>query len=1423
MKSTTFSGYHGEQTFPQYPSSPHFKIVKYPLKTTLLPFGISDHWLTSLAVGLLVGWILLPISVQAQSFPAQFDLNYLDGNNGFFIAGVDGEDETGCAVSNLGDVNGDGIDDIAIGADNADPNRSDRSVPFGNGEAYVVFGRSDGFSTNLKLANLDGSNGFAIPSNEELRNLGVAVSGAGDINGDGLNDIVIASTGVEDKREGIDQADKVYIIYGSTDFGASVDIFSLDGSNGFSIPGMRERDKLGGALSIAGDVNGDGIDDFIIGAAGLNTTDGVSYVVYGRQGGFGASLDLNTLDGSNGFTFIGTSRIGLSGNSVSGAGDINNDGLADVIIGAYDADPSTNEYDPDSETFTAGESYVIFGSRNLPDTLTADDLNGSNGFTAQGTEKHEGVGRAVSNAGDVNNDGIDDFIVGSYSDAYSQGDRIGNSAGKAYVVFGQTDFEATFDLSTLDGSNGFVVAGRNAEDELGAAVSGVGDVNSDGIDDVVIGARYADPNGIRVAGESYVIFGSSDRFDALIDLATLDGSNGFTISGVAFGELGESVSGAGDINSDGTSDLILGASRIFGIGGAYVIFGRNPNSTPPPLSISTLTLINTDQGTSVQMLKNEDVLNLNALDLRNYNVLAEVAGTAEVSRVRFTLTNELGYDTITSESTEPYALFGTTNGNLQAYPALAAEYQLTATPFYLDAAGDEIAGTSKTITFTLVAPEDSRSVADLSNEEGFFLYETGFNKEFGEVVSNAGDVNGDGLDDIIMGAPKANPKATERDSRSEPGYHAGEGYVVFGRAGGFNDSLDVSNLNGTNGFTIVGVADKFSRIELGTSVSAAGDVNGDGIDDVIIGAPYAEVRSNGETTYNGGEGYVIFGRAGGLGDTVDVTTLDGSNGFALQGSDRAGVVGFAVSEAGDLNNDGIDDLVVGSSGDAHVVFGNSSGFEPTISVNDLVGTNGFTVINASTTRDLLGVALGSAGDVNNDGIDDLLVGAPGADFNNEEDIGITYVIFGRSDGFSDTLDIATLNGTNGFAIRGTSTLNSTGFSVSGAGDVNSDGIDDIVVGAPGAMPNGRLEAGETYVVFGRDGDFDATIELSALNGSNGFTIWGSGVGTTTGFAGRSVSAAGDVNGDGISDLVVGSPLVAPNFMEKAGESYVILGRTEGFDTVLDLAATNRDKVIRFVGRAKDKVGISVAGGGDINGDGLSDIIVGASGGQARVYVLFGSGDGSSLAETQQESIGITVRARQLSAQPDELSLSVDGQVIKTWTIAGSEYADYTHQASISADQNIRLLFADSEGRATDVQVDYLQLGELQLQTEAQAVNTATWQNGSCGGSFSDKFYCAGFVDFGSLAANTSNSRLAGQPAKSTLTEESISATIYPNPSTGRVNVVGVEGIVSVYNLQGRKIAETLAVDGRVTLDFSGSPASIYLIKAARVSQRVAIE
>jgi hypothetical protein len=346
------------------------------------------------------------------------------------------------------------------------------------------------------------TNGFVINGNSSTDRAGIAVSGAGDVNGDGLDDLIVGAFG--DSPNG-NSSGASFVVFGKTG-GGIVQLSDVEvGTNtsGFAINGVSAGDSAGVSVSSAGDVNGDGLHDLIVGALNDDPNgneSGASFVVFGKTDGGVVELS-NVERGTGGFVINGAGILDQSGFSVSGAGDVNGDGFDDLLIGALGDDPNG---------ISSGASFVVFGKTGgggVELSAVQSDTNTS-GFVINGVSAGDASGYAVSNAGDVNGDGFDDLIVGAVRDTPS-----GTASGASFVVFGKTG-GGIVELSDAEaGAGGFVINGASSRDQSGFSVSGAGDVNGDGFDDLLIGAPGDHPNGIS-SGASFVVFGGNFTGDA---------------------------------------------------------------------------------------------------------------------------------------------------------------------------------------------------------------------------------------------------------------------------------------------------------------------------------------------------------------------------------------------------------------------------------------------------------------------------------------------------------------------------------------------------------------------------------------------------------------------------------------------------------------------------------------------------------------------------------------------------------------------------------------------------------------------------------------------------------------------------------------------------------------------------------------------
>jgi hypothetical protein len=474
-------------------------------------------------------------SAQVETLPQQTGSVDLLAQANVRMEGAAPSDLTGTSVAAAGDVNGDGIGDVIIGAEEADA-------------AFVVFGRPS--MGTVSLAAL-GDAGFRM--NGALGDLaGSAVARAGDMNGDGLADVMVGATGAKSN------AGAVYVVFGRRT-GGTVDLANL-GSGGFEIDGAA-GDSAGYALAGGADVNGDGRPDAVVGAPGAGPNgecSGRVYVVYGKASTTPVSLSA----GFAGFRMDGAAAGDEAGYSVGMAGDMTGDGLSEVIVGA----PSILVTGCGPYTQRAGAVYVIFGGPGAPNLSLGDPGFSSYGFTIYGAAVGEDTGFSVAGAGDVSGDGHTDVLVG---DLYT---------GRAYVIFGRGSRDSTPIYLSAFGGGGFAISSAAPGDWVGCGVAAAGDVNGDGRADVLLGAGGADYNGRTDSGSAYVVYGTA--FPQPVNLGAL-GSGGFRIDGPEARDVfgcEQTVAAAGDFNGDGRPDLIVGAPEARNEAGAragvaYIVYG----------------------------------------------------------------------------------------------------------------------------------------------------------------------------------------------------------------------------------------------------------------------------------------------------------------------------------------------------------------------------------------------------------------------------------------------------------------------------------------------------------------------------------------------------------------------------------------------------------------------------------------------------------------------------------------------------------------------------------------------------------------------------------------------------------------------------------------------------------------------------------
>ena len=1062
----------------------------------------------------------------------------------------------------------------------------------------MVFGSGAGFGTAdgsgrqvIDLTSLSAAEGFIIQGDAAAEYAGLSVSAAGDVNGDGFDDLIVGAPYGDD---GGTFAGEAYVVFGSgAGFGTAdgsgrqvIDLTSLSAAEGFIIQGDAAAEYAGLSVSAAGDVNGDGFDDLIVGAPygdDGGTFAGEAYVVFGSGAGFGTAdgsgrqvIDLTSLSAAEGFIIQGDAAGDGAGYSISAAGDVNGDGFDDLIVGArYGDDGGSN----------AGEAYVVFGSGagfgtadgSGRQVIDLTSLSAAEGFIIQGDAAGNEAGWSVSAAGDVNGDGFDDLILGA-----SRGDDGGDLAGEAYVVFGSDAGFGTadgsgrqvIDLTSLSAAEGFIIQGDAAGDRTGFSVSAAGDVNGDGFDDLIVGARGGDDGG-DTAGEAYVVFGGAFGGDG-----TPVVTEGTAAAEILLGGLGDD-----DLSGKGGADVIRSGAGDDALSVGDANFARIDGGT----GLDTLSLDGAGIDLDLTQILPAVITSIEAIDLSGSGANSLTLGQLDVFDITEERKDGVAILRVTGDADDTVTF-------AEAGWANVGSVLEDATTFDRYALGNAEVRIEQSVAVSFPQVID---LTNLTTGQGFIIQGDAADDLAGQSVSGAGDVNGDGFDDLIVGAPTAD----------DGGTFAGEAYVVFGSGAGFGTPdgsgrqvIDLASLSAAEGFIIQGdAAFDFA----GVSVSAAGDVNGDGFDDLIVGARFGDDGGS-----EASEAYVVFGSGAGFGtadgsgrQVIDLTSLSAAEGFIIQGDAAGDNAGVSVSGAGDVNGDGFDDLIVGArsgddggieAGEAYVVFGSDAGFgtvdgsgRQVIDLTSLSAAEGF-IIQGDEEFDQAGVSVSAAGDVNGDGFDDLIVGARYGD-DGGSNAGEAYVVFGSGAGFGtadgsgrQVIDLTSLSAAEGFIIQGDAAVDRAGWSVSAAGDVNGDGFDDLIVGAPGGADGGG-SAGEAYVVFGSgagfgtaDGSGRQVIDLTSLSVAEGFIIQGDAAGD---IAGYSVSAAGDVNGDGFDDLIVGA-VDGDDGGYDAGEAYVVFGGAFGGDGT----------PVVTEGTAAAEILLGGLGDDDLSGEGGADVI-----------------------------------------------------------------------------------------------------------------------------------------------------------------------------------------------------------------------------------------
>ncbi len=1077
----------------------------------------------------------------------------------------------------VGDFNADGKIDLVVGAQRYSTN---------NGRAYIFYSQngvintdrmmtgeaSSQFGTSLAVGdfNADGKIDLAVGANAYSTNTGrayifyndgsipttavtadVIITGeassyfgsalaAGDFNGDGKTDLAVSAYGY------FTNTGRAYIFYndGTIPTTAATADVKITG----------EASSQFGTSLAAGDFNADGKIDLAVGALLWTSNTGRAYIFYndGSIPTTAATADIK-IDGE----IVG----GNFGSSLA-AGDFNADGKIDLAVGAYGYMDGINA--------NAGRAYIFYNDGSIPtNAFTAD-------VTITGETMNNYFGFSLA-AGDFNADSKIDLAVGAYG--YS------TNTGRTYIFYNDGSIPTT--AATAD----VIISGETTTNNFGTSLV-AGDFNADGKTDLAVGATQYSTN----TGRAYIFYNDGT-------IPTTAATADVIIGGETTGNYFGSALIAGDFNSDGKADLVVGAYGYSSSAGRSYFYEARDNfiwqlqnvGLPGSLRISPAGAgqeMKTTGQASSQFGYAMTAGDFNA-DGKTDLAVGAYAYASNAGRVYIfynkgsTPLTAISADVIIDGETSSYFGYSLTVGDFNADGktdlAVGAYGYSTNTGrayiFYQNSGGGFSPTIAASTANTIITGETSGDkfgngmIAGDLNADGktdlvvsAYMYTSGgrvyvFNQSFGATIAAAsanviitgqtttfgasltvGDFNTDGKTDLVVGCS------------TYSGLYLGGGRVyIFNQnsGGGFTTPLAATSAN-----TIIDAQAMYGS--LGSSL-AAGDFNADGKTDLAVGAY--------QYSSNAGRAYIFNQNSGGGFNAIIAATAANT---IITGETTNNYFGYALA-AGDFNTDGKTDLAVGAyyyssyTGRAYIFNQNSAGgFSATIAA-----TAANTIITGEATTNYFGYTL-MAGDFNADGKTDLVVGAYGYSSN----AGRTYLYT-----FNDSTGSGPGTGTYFGAYMA-------------AGDFNADGKTDLVVGAFSYSSS----VGRVYIFYAANGKVSPNISAAdVIIDGEAATQFGANL------------AAGDLNGDGKTDLIVGGLM----WSSSTGRAYIFYN-----DGSYPTTAATADVIIS--GEATTNLFGEILTTGDFNADGKTDLAVSAnnySSQAGRVYIFYNDGSIPTTAAT----------------------------------------------------------------------------------------------------------------------------------------------------------------------------------------------------------------
>jgi hypothetical protein len=885
--------------------------------------------------------------------------------------------EFGSSIANLGDLDGDGIQDIAVGEfENADGDSN-------NGAVWILF-----LNTNRTVKSSYKINESRFGNGNELSSgrFGSSITNLGDLDGDGIQDIAV---GEFENADGDSYNGAVWILNLNTN-GSVKSSYKINESrfgNGNELSG----DKFGISIANLGDLDRDGVQDIAVGDF-LNddgeSLNGAIWILFlNTNGTVKSSYKINESRFGNGNELGGN----FFGGSIANLGDLDGDGIQDIAVGETSNDDGGN---------SNGAIWIL--NLNTNGSVKSSYKINESRFGNGNELSNDGFGISIANLGDLDGDGVQDIVVGGGSN-----DDGGDGNGAFWIFFMNINgtVKSEYKINESRFGNGNELDGN----QFGYAVANLGDLDGDGIQDIAVGEKRNDDGG----GDNGAIW--------ILNLFAVSPPSVSFASPTSF---------SGDLIYD---DLLVNISfanvdnatiNLYDSAGALVNSTINDSGSPFFLNFSGLSsgvyYFNASgfSGGSVNNSVTRNVLVINPSASGNGSVGSEY----KINESRFGNGVELDGGKFGSA----VANLGDLDGDGVQDIAVGEE------------ANDEGKSLNGAVWILFLNINGSVKSEYKINESRFGDGDELDGDSFGSAVANIGDLNGDGVQDIAVG----------EYSNDDGGAANGAVWILFlNISGGVIDEYKINESRFGNG-------DELGSDWFGSAVANIGDLDGDGIQDIAVGA----YQNNDGGAANGAVWILNLNTNGSVKSSYKINESRFGNGNELD----TGVFGVSIANIGDLDGDGIQDIAVGESQDndggsnngaVWILFLNINGsVKSEYKINESRFGNGNEIMNGS----LFGKSVANIGDLNNDGIQDIAVGESGNDDGGISNGAFWILFLDASGGVIDEYKINESRFGNGSELGG----DSFGSSIANLGDLNNDGIQDIIIGEPynddGAINNGAV-------------------------------------------------------------------------------------------------------------------------------------------------------------------------------------------------------------------------------------------------------------------------------------------------------------------------------------------------------------------------------